>query len=735
MLINTNVQMVYFQCKSTDNANKYKYDALNRLYEKTDPMNVAYEKLEYNARSLQDKSYDAYNRLTEYDYDCNGRLVSTTDPELHEASQEYDNMGNVRVKRDGEENEIKYEYDILGRLEHVYNDESETTPMSSYTYYIDGTLKEQNLGGYVTTYYYNASGKLKMVCDPNGIGVSSKTETYEYTPTGELMEKLDRNGKNTTYEYDCHGRMISQFTGDSSTYVQITVPNESTDMGYDGNGNLKKIIVETKENGVLQSRVTTQRIYDELNRVKTKTETSVDANNNTIVMGPVTYNYDIITGVNAGEVKEQSVYPGSNSVDKVYDAAGRLKTVTSDGQTTVYDYYDDGRRESITYNDNFRQVYTYYDDGLLDTLTNQVKDDQGVFAESEYYKYCYDGAHNMTQKQERLGGPTEPTETTSYAYDCMNRLKNIYEPDINTAQRTIAYTYDSRGNRDTEIETITATNEVTYTKYEYTDNNRIQYVTKREDDQYGNIIQKRLYLHDSNGNLKNVYDITNGPSTITTNTYTLLNQLKTTVTTGINQQMENTYNAEGKRVAKTVDGTTARYFYEYDNVVFEYTNSGAISAFNVIGTNLISRETGTDKVYYFYNGHADVTALLDATTKSIRSQYKYDEFGNITSETYYDSTGEETIDENEIIKSQILYAGYQYDEESKYYNLQARYYDPQTARFLQQDTYMGSANDPLSLNLYAYCHNEPMMYVDPTGYTGEKSALTLVNGIIAAKRM
>ena len=83
--------------------------------------------------------------------------------------------------------------------------------------------------------------------------------------------------------------------------------------------------------------------------------------------------------------------------------------------------------------------------------------------------------------------------------------------------------------------------------------------------------------------------------------------------------MENTYNAEGKRVAKTVGGTTARYFYEYDNVAFEYTNSGTISAFNVIGTGLISRKTRTDKVYYFYNGHADATALLDATTKNIRS--------------------------------------------------------------------------------------------------------------------
>ena len=64
-----------------DNSYKYKYDALNRLYEKTDPMDVEYEKLEYNVRNLQDKSYYAYNKLTEYAYDGNGRLVSTKDPE------------------------------------------------------------------------------------------------------------------------------------------------------------------------------------------------------------------------------------------------------------------------------------------------------------------------------------------------------------------------------------------------------------------------------------------------------------------------------------------------------------------------------------------------------------------------------------------------------------------------------------------------------------------------------
>jgi len=42
-------------------------------------------------------------------------------------------------------------------------------------------------------------------------------------------------------------------------------------------------------------------------------------------------------------------------------------------------------------------------------------------------------------------------------------------------------------------------------------------------------------------------------------------------------------------------------------------------------------------------------------------------------------------------------------------------YDPRIARFLQEDTYTGDPNDPLSLNLYTYCANNPLIYHDPTG--------------------
>ncbi len=71
----------------------------------------------------------------------------------------------------------------------------------------------------------------------------------------------------------------------------------------------------------------------------------------------------------------------------------------------------------------------------------------------------------------------------------------------------------------------------------------------------------------------------------------------------------------------------------------------------------------------------------------------------------------------------MRYAGYQYDSETGLYYLNARYYNPDTARFLSEDTYYGNAADPLSLNLYTYCINNPIVYWDPTGH--ESVAVTV----------
>src|SRR5262249_32597545 len=50
------------------------------------------------------------------------------------------------------------------------------------------------------------------------------------------------------------------------------------------------------------------------------------------------------------------------------------------------------------------------------------------------------------------------------------------------------------------------------------------------------------------------------------------------------------------------------------------------------------------------------------------------------------------------------------------YYANARFYDPETARFTSQDSYLGQADDPPSLHRYFYANDNPTRYVDPTGH-------------------
>lgn len=59
------------------------------------------------------------------------------------------------------------------------------------------------------------------------------------------------------------------------------------------------------------------------------------------------------------------------------------------------------------------------------------------------------------------------------------------------------------------------------------------------------------------------------------------------------------------------------------------------------------------------------------------------------------------------------------DEETGLYYLNARFYDPSNGRFLNPDSYRGEAADPQTLHLYAYCANNPITRIDPTGHAAE----------------
>ena len=104
----------------------------------------------------------------------------------------------------------------------------------------------------------------------------------------------------------------------------------------------------------------------------------------------------------------------------------------------------------------------------------------------------------------------------------------------------------------------------------------------------------------------------------------------------------------------------------------------------------------TDNSYYYlYNGHGDVVQIVD-TSGTIKNTYDYDVWGNF-------------LKKEETIENHFTYFGQTYDETTGLYYLRARYYDPTTGRFTQQDP----AED--GYNWYVYGNQNPVLYADPSG--------------------
>ena len=168
-----------------------------------------------------------------------------------------------------------------------------------------------------------------------------------------------------------------------------------------------------------------------------------------------------------------------------------------------------------------------------------------------------------------------------------------------------------------------------------------------------------------------------------------------------------TYDPDGIRTSKTVNGTTTKYHVMNgtllgqtkgsDTIVFLYDEKASKYGFDYNGI----------KYYYIFNIQGDVIGILNQAGQKIVS-YTYDPWGKVLS-----VDGSEASAIGQI--NPIRYRGYYYDTETGFYYLQSRYYDPTTRRFLNADGMIGANQDILSYNLFAYCSNDPVNYCDPTG--------------------
>ena len=174
----------------------------------------------------------------------------------------------------------------------------------------------------------------------------------------------------------------------------------------------------------------------------------------------------------------------------------------------------------------------------------------------------------------------------------------------------------------------------------------------------------------------------------------------------------NLYNGNGQRVQKQEGDNTINYFYQGNNVLYTTNGDGNKTSHNFIGLegNTIStiRYNLAGLEYYIYNKDikGSISNLVD-NNGNAKISYTYSDFGET----------EEVGDT--IFYNEIAYTGGIYDENTSLYYLNARYYNPEDARFITQDTYRGEVNNPSSLYLYTYCYNNPINYIDPSGHVAK----------------
>ena len=741
--------------KSGDETTTYTYDSKGNIlsYVKSNEKNNTYYTYNSNGKIVREQSDGNYKYYT-YDNKGNNLIYATLKeeytgeaPALYDSSltcfdtttYTYDSKGRVTKEENSDGSSVSYEYDASGNVTKETN----------------VTLENDKTKTTVTIYTYDEMGNILNTQSEGDNG------SYIYDKAGRTL-RVTQNGKTTRTLYDDEGRVIQEITDEDYDSSKDGLPSENT--YSDSNAGHRYVYNEVTGNLDSETNrigVTTNYTYYSTGEKKTEAYDIYKYDYN--IKGNLIKAY--VDGINTLSYNYDENY---NLISEVYANGQSIRYEYDDSDNIIKQYHDDNTSPYVTYSyntdnelikkvnydsdlkyiygdDNSVEVYRLSDNTLVQSYTEDVTEadeDNGIEAKTDVTESHFGTISSSIISDKSI---LHKTNNNSVEYKFIENNNTIDADTVKYNNSNILnaiYSYDSNdniikkdyGNSNSITNTYDTKNRISSTSYNnktydytYDANNQLIGVTGNNYTAYyaydnrGNITNKNVngaittfnYSNDgwndkltSINNTALTYDANGNVLTYGTKSFTWANGRNLAQIIDGNNTYSYTYDENGIRTSKSVNGVTT-YFNTKDGVIlsqadnkntmyFQYNKTGMPLGFILNGT----------QYFYLTNQMGDVIAITNTEGKIV-GNYEYDEWGNII------------LSDSDIANiNPLRYRGYYYDSETNYYYLQSRYYDSNICRFINSDS-MNSAykykNEKLGNNLFAYCCNNSINSLDPTG--------------------
>ncbi|WP_405523689.1 DNRLRE domain-containing protein [Streptomyces canus] len=729
------------------------YDAAGNLASETDALGkvttYTYDQLGNLAKAEEPAPADgAATPVSTFTHDLLGEPLSATDPTGARTEATYDDLGRQITATQIERRPAQGAFTTTLAYDDADNLLSTTSPTgltTSGTYNAAGDpLTATDTAGGVTAYGYGPTGLPVTVTTPQGrttrttydlagrttgasdedsAGTVLRTASSSYdadgNPTGvtdalghtvtqafdalgrltRLVEPVDSDTSiTTTYGYDATGHRTRLTDGRShTTWYDFTshgslesVVEPSTTAHPDAADRTWTTVYDAADQPVKELQpggVTVQRTFDALGRLTEATGSGAEA-----ATTPDTFGYDA-----AGRLTSASAPGGTDTF--TYDDRGDLLSSDGPSGTATFAYDEEGRLTTRT-DAAGRATFGYDTAGRLKTAADPLT--QATMT------YGYDTASRLTSVAYGATGATR-----SLAYDVLDRPTSdeVKSPSGTTTAST-AYTYD-KASRLTQ-KTTTGTAGSGTQSYGYDRAGRLTSwtgvngtVTDYTWDAAGN--------RTSAGGVTAVYDERNRLLSAGDTTYTYSARGTRTGSTDASGSHTAAFDALGRMAS--ADGTA----YAYDALGRPVTRGSQTLAYadqsnNPVATaaGLVFRDPageavssaaadGTEaSVLLSDTLHGDVTAAIDAATGTVGDSTGYSPFGEVTAQSG--------------TAGPLGYQGEYTDPDTGQVNMHARWYDPASGGFSSRDSWTLNPVPSINANRYGYGGGDPLGNTDPSGH-------------------